>query len=61
MTLLYMLWGPRYLTELNCDNPNGNTAQPQHNLNTVVGLDMKITVQTTPHPPTTHPTTETQM
>ena len=29
-----------------------NTTQPQHILNTGVGLDMKMTVQTThPHPP----------
>ena len=35
----------------NCHNPNNNTTQ--HNLNTVVGLDMKI--QTYP------PTTETQL
>ena len=30
-----------------CHNPNDNTMQ--HNLNTVVGLDMKMTVQTPPH------------
>ena len=30
-------------------NPNENTAQPQHNLNsTLVGLEMKITLHTTP-------------
>ena len=35
---------------IKCHNPNDNTTQ--HNLNTVVGLDMKMTVQT---PPTTPP------
>ena len=34
-----------------CHNPNDNTTQ--QNLNTVVGLDTKMTVQTPPHP-TTH-------
>ena len=38
-----------------CYNPHENTTQ--HNLNTVVGLDMKMTLQTPPHHPTT---TETQ-
>ena len=37
-----------------CHNPNDNTTQPQHNLNTEVGLDMKMAMQTTP------PNTETQ-
>ena len=32
----------------------------QHNLNTVVGLDMKMTVQTPPSPPNPSPTTQTQ-
>ena len=36
------------LQEDNCHNPNDNTTQPQHNLNIVDGLDMKITVQTPP-------------
>ena len=31
-------------------NPNDNTTQ--HNLNTVVGLGMKMTVQNPPHHPT---------
>ena len=40
------------ITQLYCRNPLDNTTQPQQNLNTVVGLDMKMTVQTTPpHPP----------
>ena len=45
----------------NCHNPNDNTIQPQHNISTVVGLEMKMTVQTPP-PPTDHPqpTTESQ-
>ena len=34
-----------------CHNPRDNT--PQHNLNTVVEFDMKMTVQT--NPPTTTP------
>ena len=38
-------WNVKY-----CHTPNDNTTQ--HNLNTVVGLDMKMTVQT---PPTTPP------
>ena len=33
--------------------------QQQHNLNTAVGLDMKMTLQTHTPPPPTHPTTET--
>ena len=33
----------------NCHNPNDNTMQ--HNLKTVVGLDMKMTEQTPPPPP----------
>ena len=31
-----------------CHNPNNNTMQPQYNLNTVVGLDMKMIVHTQP-------------
>ena len=41
-----------YLQLYYCHNPNDNTAQ--HNLNTVVGLDMKLTVQTPPTHPTQH-------
>ena len=37
-----------------CHNPNEHTTQPQHNLNTVVGLDTKMTLYTTP-PPTISP------
>ena len=41
-----------------CHNPNpNNRTQTQHNLNTVLGLDMKMTVQT---PPTTHHPTPPQ-
>ena len=41
-------------------NPNDNTTQ--HILNTVIGLDMKITVHTTPpHPTPPHRPTETQL
>ena len=40
----------------NCHNSNDNTTQ--HNLNTVVGLDTKMTLHTT-HP-STPPTPETQ-
>ena len=36
-----------------CQNPNDNITQ--HNLNTVVGLDTKMTVQTPPYPTTTNP------
>ena len=36
---------PRY-HKFYCHNPNDNTTQ--HNLNTIVGFDMKITVQTPP-------------
>ena len=32
-------------------------SKPQPNLNTTVGFDMKMTLETPPHPP---PTTETQ-
>ena len=31
-----------------CHNPTDNTTQLQHNLNTVVGLDTKMTVHTPP-------------
>ena len=39
-----------------CHNPKDNITQ--QNLNTVVGLDTKMTVQTPPYPP--HHTTHTQ-
>ena len=29
-----------------CHNPNDDTTQPQHNINIVVGLNMKMTVHT---------------
>ena len=38
----------------NCHNPNNNTTQPQHNLNTVVVLDMKMTVENPPQSTTHH-------
>ena len=32
----------------------GSLSKPQPDLNTTVGFDMKMTLQTPPHPPTTH-------
>ena len=39
---------PFYLC-VNCHNPNNNTTQPQHNLNTIVGFDTKMNMHSTPH------------
>ena len=49
----------KYKNIINCHNPNDNTTQPQHNLNTIVGLNTKRTVHTTP-PHHHHPTIQTQ-
>ena len=35
---------------LYCHNPNNNTTQPQHRINTVVGFGTKMTVRTSPTP-----------
>ena len=47
--------GHKYVAQLNfksCHNPNDNTAQ--HNLNTGVGLDTRMTVQASPPPNPPH-------
>ena len=50
-----MIMGKNGHLVLSCHNPNSNDNTMQHNLNTVVGLDMKMTVQNRP-PHHYHPT-----
>ena len=47
LPVLNIVWKMKILASC---HPNDNATQ--HNLNTVVGLDMKMTVQTTPTQPT---------
>ena len=42
-----------------CHKPNDSTTQPQHNINTVVGMDTKMTVATIQPPHPTHHTNST--